>query len=55
MVLAHLPATEKHHHDNSYSILLGFRIVQDQGKFNMVLNQLSSWYLYNYINNFFFF
>ncbi|KAF0682177.1 Uncharacterized protein FWK35_00035774, partial [Aphis craccivora] len=29
MALAHLPATEEHHHGNSYSILLGFRVVQD--------------------------
>uniref|UniRef100_A0A2S2NTL8 Uncharacterized protein n=2 Tax=Schizaphis graminum TaxID=13262 RepID=A0A2S2NTL8_SCHGA len=29
MTLAHLPATEEQHHGNSYSINLGFRVVQD--------------------------
>jgi len=40
MVLAHLPAIEEHHHGNSYSILLGFRVVQDLSKFIMVLNHI---------------
>lgn len=55
MTLAHLPGTEEHHHGNSYSIKLGFRVVQDLGKFIMVLNQVLSWYLYNYIFHFYFF
>jgi len=42
MALAHLSATEVHHHGNSFSILLGFRVVQDLGKFIMVLNQVPS-------------
>jgi len=36
MALAHLPAIEEVHHGNSFSIQLGFRLIQDLGRFIII-------------------